>query len=604
MTALLFISSSVALALLVVHSWRTRGRFVTLAFFISAVLFGMLRGNVVWLTGWVIYGPEARVPYVISEGLIPSLGHESAQAAVGWAFALYLAWTVSELVLRRLPLFAGRVFMIAGLASLFMAAICYCMETTAVSTGWWHWTLPATSALFGHTNVASMEGWFSLVPCFFTPFLVIVCSRSPGDNPPDGLKKTVPSSLRWLWLAVYPMYALGHGIYALTPWGYPIYIALELLLVGLMMFSPLRMARGEIDPKADAGFASFLPGAALAIFFAMLIAGNIAGGAGMSGQMTLLPMLMLCLLAWPRASVPAVLTLSVAAAVLGWIWAGPRAMWALVPAGAFLFLLLLERRREPAWLRAVPLATVVALAAVAIALNIADLSRRSAYYQTWWLEDALEARGRTSEAAAAWERVERSRPCDLMAQYIAAVRMATFDGLDPHSEAVLKRRLPHAIAELEDVVNRDPLWVEPRQDLADFYLVQGRVADAVAQCREIIRLRPTDRRAPAMLDGPASLGDPSRIEFPLGLARLYLADGPAKNVDLALLHARRAVEMARASGGPRDLSSALLVLGRALLAAGDEVEARRTIEEGRDSASPDQLPDFNRLLRSSQGAPR
>ena len=115
MTMLLPVGSGIALILLMVHSWRVRGPRVTLGFFGAGLVFGLVRANVVWLIVSHLEGnPEAMKPYLPQGGFLPEIGHASIQVAMGWVFALYLAWTISELILRRLPPLADRVFVIVG----------------------------------------------------------------------------------------------------------------------------------------------------------------------------------------------------------------------------------------------------------------------------------------------------------------------------------------------------------------------------------------------------------------------------------------------------------------------------------------------------------
>ncbi|HUW57090.1 MAG TPA: hypothetical protein VMZ92_10675 [Planctomycetota bacterium] len=489
MTPLLLISSTIALALLVVHSWRTRGRFATLAFFISATLFGILRGNVIWLLMKYLSGDafHGLKPYVPQGALIPPIGHASLQVAVGWVFALYLAWTVSERILRRLPRFAGRVFMIGGLASLFMLAICWCMETTAVSVGWWHWTLPTRSTLFGTVNVDAMEGWFSVVPDFLIPFLVIACAQ------------TKHRTLKWLWLMAFPLHMLGHSAYKGFTHAYLVYPAMELVVVALMMFSGLRLARGEMrEPSGEDRVSGPLLASALVIFFGVIVTANALNGEAWKA-LTILPMLILSLLAWRRLPARWVLASSLASLV-GWVWMGPWALWALVPVAAFGFLKLLERLKEPLWLRlAVPVA-VVALTVVSMSLREADKQRTTRYIELWMQGDRLALTGSSDDAAAVYEHADRSRPRDLLRDYQAIRRMMQIESKSPVQGArILKHRLPRIVRELEELVRRDPEGVPPREDLVYYYLLLGRVSDATDQYRAIHRLRRHDADIMAML---------------------------------------------------------------------------------------------------------
>ncbi len=453
MTMLLLVSSTIALALLVVHSWRTRGRAVTLAFFLSGLLFGVLRGNAVYYLLLYTSGgaSEGLKPYMPEESILPQIGHESLQVAVGWIFAAYLAWTVSEMVLRRLPRLSGRVFMIGGIASLFMVAICWCMETTAVAVGWWYWTLPTATAAFGNVNTAGMWAWFSIAPDFLIPFLVIACSAARRP-------------VKWLWLLVFPLHMLGHLAYAWWAHAYLIYPALVLVVLAPMAFSRLRMSRGEI------GDATLLPygptrrgeacaesapcrsregaahnrvaspvslAAALAIFFGVILAANVLSRTAPETPLTALPMLMLCLLAWRRLPVTAVVGLALVG-LAGWTWMGPRALWVLAPVGVYGFLALLDRLREPLWLRLVPpVAAVILAAAASFLASEADKERMQRYVDDWVEGDRLWLASSSWEAEAAYARSDASRPHDVLLLYECVRKMTEIDMRDPRRGTLL-----------------------------------------------------------------------------------------------------------------------------------------------------------------------
>ena len=490
MTLMLLISSTFALALLVVHSWRTRGRTVTLVFFIAAALFGLLRGNAIWLLvrclGETAYELK---PYVPQGGLLPEVGHASIQVALGWVFALYLAWTVSERILRRLPRFTGRVFMVSGLASVFMLAMCYGMETTAVSVGWWYWTLPTRSALFGSVNVWAMEGWFSVVPDFLIPFLVIVCADTRRRR------------LKWLWVLVFPLHLSGHLMYRWFTHAYLVYNVMELAVVVLMMFGGLRMGRGEIRPGERGGgkVTDVLPGVALAIFFLVLMTATLVGKGGVSGVLTLVPMLMLCLLAWRRVPVTWVTVLSLAGAA-GWWWIGARAFWVLVPVGVYGFLRLHERLGESLLMKLVPPAVQVALTLWVVVLFQRDTARIDGYVRAWLEGDRRTLAGESAEAVEAYRRADQLRPESTLRFHQVLQRMTRMDGKDPRETAVLfQHRTGRLVRELEELTRRDPEWVEPRMALARFHLLLGDLHAAADQYRQMLRLRPRDANVMSML---------------------------------------------------------------------------------------------------------
>ena len=488
---MLLLSSTVALALLVIHSWRTRGRAVTLSFFVAGILFGILRGNWVWFNVSMLSGyAEAPKPYLPQGGLLPEIGHASIQVAVGWVFALYLAWTIAELILKRLPRLARRVFVLSGLASLFMFAICYATETIAVRVGWWYWTLPTRTALFGNVNTPAMWAWFSVAHDFLMPFLVIVCSTLRHRR------------LRWLWLLLFPVHKMVHLAYRAVPCAYLVHEAMLLLVVVLMLFSRLRMERGEIHEASPSGrrLADVLPAAALAIFFAVLTMGTILCGGGAAELMTLVPLLMLCLLGWRRLPVAVVLVLS-AAALPGYFVIGPRALYVLVPAGGYAFLKLFERLREPLWLKlSLPVLTVVLTAAVFF-LDRADAIRAQHYMETWREADRLTFAGETEAAAEAYQRADRLRPRGLVGYYRSVANMTTLLHTLPAVEAtrLLEHRLPRLVQEFEEIVRRDPEWATARKDLARLYILLGRIPLATKQYRDMLHYRPDDGDIMAML---------------------------------------------------------------------------------------------------------
>ncbi len=514
MNLLLLIGSTTAFALLIVHSWKTRGRAVTLAFFGFGILYGLLRENAIWLLMQVLTAGAADVkPYMPQGGILPEIGHANLQVSVGWVFSMYLAWTISELILRRVkggektgtvpnigtvPIFApfsSRVFMIAGLSALFMQAICYCMETTAVAVGWWYWHLPTRSVLFGNVSPLGMEGWFTVVPDFLLPFLVIACSEAR-------------SRWKWLWALAFPLHIGGHMIFRFWPHALVVYHVLELLVVAPMTFSTLRMAKGEINP-ATPRFARALPAVALAIFFGVVTFANAVGIGGPGLFMTEIPMLMLCLLAWSRLPAWGVLAAS-AAAVAGWLWIGPRVLWALAPVTAYGFLRLLDRLRGPLWLRVVPPAAVAALAALSMWLDARDVDRMYRYVKTWREADVLALDGKSREAEEAYARADSLRPRDVLNFQNALSGMTEIP--DPpedlpesekprwreHALLVYRNRIPRIIREREELVRRDPECYLSRQYLVLYYLIEGRLTDAAQQYREIHNLHPADVNITAM----------------------------------------------------------------------------------------------------------
>jgi tetratricopeptide (TPR) repeat protein len=362
-------------------------------------------------------------------------------------------------------------------------------------------------------------------------------------------------------------------------------------------------------------------------------------------------MLMLCLLAWRRLPAWAVAGLSLIA-VGGWYWIGARALWALVPAAAFVCLTLHERLKEPWWMKALPIAAAAVLMAWATADYEADRDRGNRYLRTWLDGDRLALAGKEDEAAEAYRQADRLRPRRIGLGYMAVGHMmASAQGSGEQAARLFQSRMPRLMRELEDLIRRDPEWPEPRRDLVELLLLQGKIPEAVEHYRLLHHLRPQDPEITAVLDylvlraadadsrqldlrrlarpvrspGFAEIANdlaawgkgytvgervrllieatqynPDHLPAHQNLAKAYLGEEPAlspfRDVERAVWHAQRAVSIARSLGNVTDLAESLLLAGRALAAGGHSADARGALEEGRRLAPDELKTEFDRLL--------
>ncbi len=474
MSNVLLIASAAALAMLVVHCWKLRAWNVTRAFFLAAVAFGFVRGNVVWLLFTNLReGVAADRPFVCPDARL-AVGRAYLIEAVGWAFALYLAWTVSEFLLRRLDgkrddgkgdsppnsargtvPFSSRIFMVAGLSALFMLAICYAMETTAVRVGWWRWELPTRTDLFGNVNSFAMTAWFSVVPDFLLPFLVIVCTPFRDRR----------WYIRWAWTLCFVPHGLIILLLGWRAWAHVATIALAFGILALMLFSRLGYVLGEVRNEKGGPLVRALPAVALAIFFAVVVGANLFGGGGLAEILTAAPLLMMCVLAWKRVPALAVAAMSVAAVVTGWVWTpmGARALWALVPVTVFGMLWLMDRLGDPAWMRLALSAVAVTVAACVVVANVSDHRRAERYAAAWEAGDRYALAGDEESAVESWSSAESLRPRDTINLY-CAIPPARLSG-GPASPRALRIRTRLIVSELDEVLLRDPSWPLPLHDL-------------------------------------------------------------------------------------------------------------------------------------------
>jgi len=195
MHLLLLIPSSLLLALLFAHSWKYRGRALTLGFFLASFVFGIIRGNLIY---WIItrlLGGES-LPYLFVRPVI-RIWNASLQECVGWTFILYLSWSLSERILARRSEDPVPVLRLIGLACLVMGAASYAVEAVAAGVQWWVWAIPIKNPFFALVPFAGITAWISVGFDFLGPFLLLTGGA---------LRR------RWAWLLLllFPVHMLSH----------------------------------------------------------------------------------------------------------------------------------------------------------------------------------------------------------------------------------------------------------------------------------------------------------------------------------------------------------------------------------------------------------
>ncbi|MFH1069326.1 MAG: tetratricopeptide repeat protein [Candidatus Glassbacteria bacterium] len=172
MHLLLMIPSSLLLVLMFLHSWRYRGRNVTIAFFSLCLGFGILRGNTIYYIITQYLGGDT-LPYLFLRPVV-RIGNASIQECIGWIFALYLCWSTVEWVLARQ---GGRqtigLYRLIGLTGFLMGAVAYAVEAAAVGVKWWVWVFPIKNPFFADTPFVGIVAWVSVAIDFLAIFLLI-----------------------------------------------------------------------------------------------------------------------------------------------------------------------------------------------------------------------------------------------------------------------------------------------------------------------------------------------------------------------------------------------------------------------------------------------
>ena len=322
-TLLLFVPSAVAIALLLWHAWSHRGRRIALSFFISAFLFGVVRGNVIhWIT---VESQEGVMPYVFTQPVV-QIFSASLQAVIGWIFALYVSWWLAERVLARIPALKGDLMATVGMTCVGMAAVGYGVEGGAAATGWWLWSIPTHNRFFAGVPTVGIAEWFAVGFEFFIPYFLAFCTpyrRRFWAHAlwgvfllhlslhlfSDPISRTVPTQpfVLWHWISILTL-----GVLALTGAG----------------STTVETSESRQRSRHE------LMWICLCLFTAVMIVAQVGIGGRPDLIISLIPLGLLCLMALPKVSMPYIL----ASAVIAWIAEGFGTGFVTTPVAAVLFL--------------------------------------------------------------------------------------------------------------------------------------------------------------------------------------------------------------------------------------------------------------------------
>ncbi len=163
-TLWLTVPAYIATIFLVYHSYRFRGGlYPTLGFFGSALLYGIIRENLLAAFN-PAYNLTAFIGWDIWIGLTP------LTIPVGWAFTAYTSWWLSEYITGIDKPIRSRLPIIASLGAIISATISFLIEMPAVQIGWWTWNFnPAAVPFFYDVPLYTLAGWA------FTVFVFLAC---------------------------------------------------------------------------------------------------------------------------------------------------------------------------------------------------------------------------------------------------------------------------------------------------------------------------------------------------------------------------------------------------------------------------------------------
>lgn len=271
--AALALLSGAVLLLLLDHRRRNLGGRSTLAFLVSASLYGLVRGTTIRRLVEVRLG--GNLPYRLTAP-VATLAGVPLQELVGWVVAVGIAAWLADRLLRRLgqPTDAFRTTLAAGVG---LATVCLAVESAAVAGGWWTWSLqvPPGSPL-SFPSIALVD-WAFVAVDFLLPF--------------ELWHRQARLSLRLASLGLFPLHMAGHALTGALPGPLP-FSGFDWVHAGLvaLLFAGAAMAR---RPSSWPALSQEAGRSRIAVAVAVLLATTSAQGlvAGtVSGLWTGLPL--------------------------------------------------------------------------------------------------------------------------------------------------------------------------------------------------------------------------------------------------------------------------------------------------------------------------
>ncbi len=127
--------------LCIVHSWRYRNHWDTIAFFVGGFVFGIVRENIVALLPSMYLYPNHPL----------YIGAAPLMMGFGWSATFYACWMVSERLIDGFrPALRDRWWGVPLVAAITTATLSLPVEITAVApeTHWWMWPSNAFTVLW------------------------------------------------------------------------------------------------------------------------------------------------------------------------------------------------------------------------------------------------------------------------------------------------------------------------------------------------------------------------------------------------------------------------------------------------------------------------
>ena len=563
---LLVVPSGIGLALCLLHGFLSRRRAAMLSFVVAVLLFGILRGNVIhWITVESARGAGAvgAMPYVITTPVIRIL-HATLQECIGWAFALYLAWSLSASILKRAGL-ENRLFALAGLSYLFMACISYAVEAGAGALHWWAWTIPVASRYLLDVPPVGLWDWSSVAFDFLMPFLVMAFGgRALGAR-------------RWGLALLFPLHMVAHAAdQTLVPIEGALFNPSEvchwLMLISTILLALMGTARLEDEGKKSVPpWARALPCLAAAMLLAVLWVGIGPVAQRWDLLVTTAPLLVFVLLAVPGIPLWVPCAVAVACTPL----AGWRGGVVLVPILAF-GLLAASRAHARDWKFRLALAAGVVLLAFGAIFDAFRLRQCGEAYMRMRLETG--AAGRRPADADLEARICRVERAYSSATELHMTAAAAFKSLGKPDLVV---------DEYRRAIRLEPEYARAHSELGMALFQCGLRAEALPELETAARLLPSIPELHLSLGAAyRETGQAARARDTLLRAVAQQPDFVDARLELGLAYtdmgedAKAGEQFQRALALAPGNLEAIFHLGVLCRSAGDFDRARRFFEQG------------------------
>ncbi len=151
---------------------KTYGRKKTIAFFITGIIYSILRANVISFLMHIRHNIEPVLPYEINMPVVKIFGTTPVEIS-GWLIVSYLGLRISHFLLKDSNIFFQIVF-----SSLFMGSVSFGVETTAIEGGWWRWYLILGNSIFGKVPSMGIFDWSFVAFEFLFPFVLFFIIKS------------------------------------------------------------------------------------------------------------------------------------------------------------------------------------------------------------------------------------------------------------------------------------------------------------------------------------------------------------------------------------------------------------------------------------------